>query len=171
VKEYAYLDANPEILVKMTETWVLDSFDEKHLTGLLKLSRVRLYEPGETIIREGECDDLVYMLLSGSIKVAKGGQSLCVLSHTGDIFGEMAIITGSPRSASIYALERTECLTLDASYMYTLSDGEKILFISTLFRVFIEVLTKRLRVMNEKFVDATRDKPLPQGKRKKPVFT
>ncbi|MEK7880898.1 MAG: cyclic nucleotide-binding domain-containing protein [Deltaproteobacteria bacterium] len=150
MKELSYLEADPEIVAKMTGTSVLDSFDEEHLVGLLKTSRIRSYGPGERIIEDGALDTLIYMLISGKVRVEKKGLDLCVLERSGDIFGEMAVITGSPRSASVYAVEDCRCLAMDASFMFTLSDTEKVLFICALFRIFVEVLTKRLKIMNEK---------------------
>ena len=154
MKELSYLEADTEIVAKMIGTRVLDSFDEEHLVGLLKTSRVRSYGPGERIIEEGATDTWIYMLISGRARVEKKGLDLCVFERPGDIFGEMAVITGSPRSASVYAVEESRCLAMDAAFMFTLSDTEKVLFICALFRIFVEVLTKRLKIMNEKLVQA-----------------
>lgn len=154
MKEYPYIHGKPELLTKMQQTSVLDPFNDEHLMGILSMSRIREYADGETIIDEGSFDMWIYMLLSGEVRVVKRGTDICDLTHVGDLFGEMAVITGSPRSANVYAVGDTKCLALDASYMNSLSGSDKLLFVSALFRIFVELLTKRLKISNERFVEA-----------------
>src|SRR3990170_151460 len=89
MKELSYLEADPEIVAKMMGTCVLDSFDEDHLVGLLKTSKIRSYAQGERIIEEGGTDTWIYMLISGKVRVEKKGLSLCVFERAGDIFVEV----------------------------------------------------------------------------------
>lgn len=70
------------------------------------------YEPGQTIFREGEQGDAMYFIVEGAVEIVQGsgdaGDRLALLT-THDFFGEMAIITGAPRTASATADSRT-CL-------------------------------------------------------------
>lgn len=76
----------------------------------------RLYHDREAIVREGEVGDCMYVLLDGKAEVlierADGSHSLAVLSR-GAVFGEMALFTRAPRSATVRALGEARILTLN----------------------------------------------------------
>ena len=68
------------------------------------------YRKGDIIITEGDYSSEAYILLRGSVEVYLKGppeRHLRIL-RTGDIFGEMALITEQPRSANVRALEDVE---------------------------------------------------------------
>lgn len=71
------------------------------------------YKPGEFIFREQEEGDCMYVIMEGTVQVSSGGKNLSVMEK-GDIFGDMALIDNSRRSADVTAL--TECCiaSLDA---------------------------------------------------------
>ena len=58
---------------------------------------------GATIFTEGEEGTTAYVLLAGTVKLSVMGRQLEKLSR-GGVFGEMALIDGSPRSASATAI-------------------------------------------------------------------
>jgi len=58
---------------------------------------------GEYIIREGNTDLDFYKLVRGALAVVKDGKKIAEITQPGDFFGEMAAISGEPRSASIMA--------------------------------------------------------------------
>ena len=130
----------------------LAEFSEKDLKGIFELSKIRKYEPGELIMKEGCFDSWVYFLISGKIKVKKHDEILGVLRRTGDVFGEMGIIDGSPRSASLYAIDETVCLATDSSYVDRLSGSEKTSFSCILYRIFSAILANRLRTTSEELI-------------------
>lgn len=67
-------------------------------------------QPGERIIRKGDAADLVYFISSGEVEVGVSGRRIKL--GPGDFFGEMAIISGQPRSADITALDYSKFATL-----------------------------------------------------------
>ena len=76
----------------------------------------RKFKEGETIVNEGEPALAFFMLTKSRVVVARGDGSepsdrLNEIG-AGGFFGEMGLIDGAPRSASIKALEDTECLVL-----------------------------------------------------------
>lgn len=150
--ESDYLKGNISFLEKLKEIPTLSTFSEKELKGLLELSRIRKYEPGELILEEGFFDSWIYFLISGKVKIVKHGEDVSVLKRVGDIFGEMSIIDGSPRSASVYAVDKTVCLATDASYIDRLSDNDRIAFCYILYRIFSEILAERLRSTTEELI-------------------
>ncbi|MFN2509030.1 MAG: ATP-binding cassette domain-containing protein [Chthoniobacterales bacterium] len=72
------------------------------------------FEPGETIIRKGEVGDKFYVIESGVVDVAGGSSAWAegVTLGTGDFFGEVALLTGAPRNATVIARGPVEVLSL-----------------------------------------------------------
>lgn len=71
------------------------------------MSRYKTYSIGEVVIREGDVSDALYVIESGKVMIyIESADSLVVLSTlaTGDFFGEMALLTSKPRSATVKAL-------------------------------------------------------------------
>jgi CRP-like cAMP-binding protein len=72
---------------------------------------------GDTIIREGDDDRRLFVVVSGAVEVIKGRDSgnerSLAMFGPGDFFGEMALIDGLLRSATVIAREDTELLSLD----------------------------------------------------------
>ncbi len=78
------------------------------------LCRIQL-KPGETIIWEGEVNDDVFILLSGQLDavIMRDNQRKLVGSiKAGEVFGEMAFFTHSPRTATVCAVVPSECFVL-----------------------------------------------------------
>ncbi|HME09475.1 MAG TPA: cyclic nucleotide-binding domain-containing protein [Bryobacteraceae bacterium] len=73
---------------------------------------LRRFATGELIIEEGSFGNCLYLLIGGSAGVSKGpeGRPLARLGP-GSFFGEMTLISGLPRTASVAALEN--CLTIE----------------------------------------------------------
>jgi len=51
----------------------LRGFETKNLGKVLRLSKIRQYDDGESIIQEGDRDRWLYFLLNGKIRIVKGG--------------------------------------------------------------------------------------------------
>ena len=73
------------------------------------------FKPGDVIIRQGEADDRVYVIESGSVAVfdLRGGSTAPLATITaGHYFGERAPLFGEARSLEVRAAEATRCLSL-----------------------------------------------------------
>lgn len=68
----------------------------------------RTYNPGETIIKEGDQDRAVYLLKSGRLGILKRRRLVAEIRNPGVPFGEMSVILDQPRSATVKAL--TPCV-------------------------------------------------------------
>jgi len=150
--ESDYLKDNLLFIDKLRKIPTLEAFSDTDLKGLLELSKIRKYEARELILKENQYDSWVYFLVSGRIQIVKHGENLRILNRTGDVFGEMGIIDGSPRSASVYAVDETVCLATDASYIDKLSGADKTTFSYILYRTFSEILVNRLRKTSEELI-------------------
>ncbi len=152
--ESDYLKEDTDILKRLKRIPSLKFFNEENLNELMNLSKIRKYAPGEIIIKEDSYDKWIYFLLDGKVRVVKSGKEIRIFYHSGDIFGEMGIIDGLARSASVYAVDETLCLATDLSYIDRLSDNNKIVMAYILYKVFAEFLANRLRLTSEELVRA-----------------
>ncbi len=152
--ESDYLSGNHLLTQKLKQMPTLELFDEESLQGALKLSKIREYESGETILEEGSYDNRIFFLVSGRVRIEKDGKELTVLDRGGDVFGEMGVIDGSARSASAYAVDKTVCMATDVSYIDRLSGDNKMAFGYILYRIFAESLANRLRLTSAELIKA-----------------
>ena len=156
--ESKYLKDNIENIQKLLGIPALRNFETKSLRKLLRLSRIREYEDGEVIIREGDVDPWLYFLLSGKIRVSKEDMEINTIDKKGEIFGEMRVIDFMKRSASVVAVGKTVCLAVDTSAKNRISaqdpSDEKLDFLLLLYRIFAEYMSIRLRVTNEELITA-----------------
>jgi diguanylate cyclase (GGDEF)-like protein len=90
---------------------------EEQRTELVEDATEQSYPAGHVIVAEGTLDDRVFVVLSGRVRVVEAMPETlteAVLGGLGEgeIFGELAALSGRPRSATIVAVERTHCLAL-----------------------------------------------------------
>jgi CRP/FNR family cyclic AMP-dependent transcriptional regulator len=75
--------------------------------ALLALGRPADFPPAKVLLRQGDLSQHSYLLLRGYVKVTalaeNGGEALLGIRTAGDLIGEMAVLGGQPRSASVQA--------------------------------------------------------------------
>ena len=157
MRESKYLKDDAQNIQKLISLPIFKDFETGILGGLLRLSKIREYRDGEIIIKEGDLDQWLYFLLSGQVKIVKDGRLLQTLKRRGDVFGEMGMLGGLDRSASVYAIGATVCLTTDASRIESVSGNDRLAFGFILYRVFAEIVTERLRSTSEDLVKAKKE--------------
>ncbi|MBX2813806.1 MAG: cyclic nucleotide-binding domain-containing protein [Myxococcales bacterium] len=124
----------------------------KELVKVLNQTEQRTFGSGEMIIEERSNGEEFYVILSGEVRVTKGGRTLTSL-QPGVHFGEMALVDRSPRSASVQATKDTRLMSLTRSSFYQIVRSEPVLS-SKLLWSFVQVLSHRLRATNEALSDA-----------------
>jgi CRP-like cAMP-binding protein len=68
--------------------------------------------PADRVIaRQGEIGTGFFVIVSGSVRVIRDGQTLAELGP-GDFFGELSVLDGQPRNAQVVSVEPTTCLAL-----------------------------------------------------------
>ena len=84
--------------------------------SLARASRLHLFGSGETIVRQGAGGDSMFVVLQGRARVLlePSGQEVAIIP-AGGFFGEMSMLTGDPRTASVKALEDTTVLEIGAA--------------------------------------------------------
>ncbi len=79
---------------------------------LADASSERLFGGGQTIVREGQAGESMFVVVSGRVRVTLGSRTNEVATiGPGGYFGEMSLLTGEPRTATVSAID--DCLLLE----------------------------------------------------------
>jgi CRP-like cAMP-binding protein len=95
---------------------LLAALSHAQLRELAEVFREQIFEPGSTVIREGERGARVlafFIVVEGEATVSLGGQQLAVLGQ-GEHFGEIALFNDVPRRATVTASTELRCLALSS---------------------------------------------------------
>ncbi|MEP7082165.1 MAG: cyclic nucleotide-binding domain-containing protein [Chloroflexota bacterium] len=98
-----------ELEAQLASVPLLAGLDDRVRRRLAQIGKRRTYAAGETIVEEGEKGVALYVILSGRVRVERSGEALGELGP-GDFFGELALIEDEPRSATVIAVDETECI-------------------------------------------------------------
>jgi response regulator RpfG family c-di-GMP phosphodiesterase len=104
-----------------------------------------VFEGNQVICQEGETGVSMYIIVSGRVSVSSDmgwGQRELDQKCSGAVFGEMALISNEVRSATVRAVERTECLQLGKASFQSLLDRDP-----SIAQQVAKVMTKRLSAL------------------------
>lgn len=92
--------------------------------ALIKEMELEMHDEGAVIISEGSPGDSMYVISSGEVKVytrgaGNSGSLYLAKLGEGDFFGEVSVLSGKPRTATITASRKTELLRLDKEKLDT----------------------------------------------------
>jgi CRP/FNR family cyclic AMP-dependent transcriptional regulator len=127
-------------------------FSELSGADLERISRVavpRSVPTGVRVFHEGDHSDACYIVRTGDLRVTRehpDGRAIALATlGPGDIFGELAMLDGEARSASVETLTDSELLALPAGDMRALLHGSAAITVK-----LVVALTRRLRETNER---------------------
>ena len=87
-------------------------------------TRTRRFRRGEVIFHAGDAGDGLFVIVSGEVKIAlpseTGDEAIIATLRAGDVFGELALLDGAPRSATATALVATETVVLPRDRFHAL---------------------------------------------------
>ena len=106
----------------------------------------RVYRDGETIVRQGETGDCMYVIQQGNVEVLRegGGRTIRLTElGAGEIFGEMALYEKTPRSATVRAVGEVRVLTVDKrTFLRRVQEDPSLAF------NVLRALSARIRALN-----------------------
>jgi hypothetical protein len=92
-------------------------FTEEELCAVIGCLELLTFQPGDIVITEGEPGDSLFVLTTGVLKTfvhdPTGHNALVRVLEEGTFFGEISVLTGKPRTATVVAATRCELLELD----------------------------------------------------------
>ncbi len=95
---------------------LLRGLAEEDLTRLAVRARRRTYRRGEVIFHQGDPGEAVHLIQGGRVKIAlraeSGEEAVIAILGPSDCVGELALLDGEPRSATVEALEPVETVSL-----------------------------------------------------------
>jgi len=84
------------------------------VTDLISQPEVRAYATGEAVFCEDDrSDGRMYILIEGEVRAFRHGRELETLAQKGSVFGEIGLIDGLPRSATVRATQPTRAVVID----------------------------------------------------------
>lgn len=136
-------------------------FEEQRLSSLeinflASLSQERKFAPGQSIFREGDPGEEMFVVLDGRVMISKfiggAGEEALAFLERGDYFGEMALIDRQPRSADAAADQGgAVVLAIPREVLSGILDIHKLSSLR-LLKILCSLVAKRLRELDDKLV-------------------
>ncbi|WP_319415461.1 cyclic nucleotide-binding domain-containing protein [Marispirochaeta aestuarii] len=121
-----------------------------YMEELERICRIRGYKKGETIIREGELGDEMFIVLNGGVEILKrtrAGDNYTVVGLKAEdnvFFGELALIDDDKRSATVVAAMDSEFLVISKKDFLELGDRKSTIGLPVT-RAIAKIIASRLR--------------------------
>ena len=131
-------------------------FTDDEMQAFLELVDPLLVKAGDTIVKQDEKGDCMFILVEGNARVIhrkEGKQFELATLGMGDFFGELALVDEGPRSADVEAVDDCKLMQISQSVIRALAG----VYPSAAFKLLIavgRVLVARLRKGNQKYIDS-----------------
>ncbi len=123
------------------------------LEGLARFTRLEKYQANQTIFRQHDSGSTMMAVVGGRVRISRltaaGKEVVFGILTPGDIFGEIALLDGGPRSADAVALGETELIVLDRRDFIPFLERNP-----TVAAGMLEVLCQRIRRTDEQVEDS-----------------
>lgn len=141
--------ANKLLPVPRQDIPFLDGLNDDETRKVLRSGTILSAQANDTIIRAGEVGNELFVILSGLVEVraAQTGKPIAVF-EPGQVFGEIAFITNTTRSADVIALDDTEILVVTQNWLKRMMVGSP--------ELASKVLLNLSRILCERLVVSTR---------------
>lgn len=128
---------------------IFSDLEENSLNQILNLGSLKMYAKDEIILNEDEAGTALFVIVKGKVKISRsskdGKEVILTIMNESDFFGEMAILDGFSRSATVTALEESKLFIVQRNDFLTLLKNHTEVSIALL-----QELTQRLRAAGMK---------------------
>lgn len=121
---------------------LFQELDMKEMVKVQNAFKPVEFEPDQIVVTEGDVNGTLFVILQGSAKVTRNGSEIAIL-RAGDHFGEMALLSRRPRSATVRTIKKSRMLALDRKDFYELMQGDSVIAAKFLWRL-AQTLSLRL---------------------------
>jgi CRP/FNR family cyclic AMP-dependent transcriptional regulator len=122
---------------------LFSGFDEQELRRVAELSRIIEVPAGTAVTQIGEPGDSFFLIIDGTVTVRTPLGAASQL-QPGDFFGEMSLLDGEPRSATIMAMTDLRLLIVDRLHFWRLMEETP-----DLVRRMLTILSRRVRRLEQ----------------------
>ena len=134
--------------------WQLfDGVPADDLRRVLAIARRRTFKRGEVVFHQDDPADSLHLVVDGRFAIARrttiGEDTLLAIRARGEAFGELALVSGQERSATVTALEESETLCL-----HRIDFDELRAHHASVDRVLVTLLARQLQRMNQLLSEA-----------------
>jgi CRP/FNR family cyclic AMP-dependent transcriptional regulator len=133
--------------------------DDAALDRLAAGTRTRRFRRGEVIFHAGDPGDALFIIISGEVKISLpsegGDEAIIATLKPGEVFGELALLDGAPRSATASALSATEAVVLPRDRFRELIATEPVVRDALLASLAGELRRLTIHVEELHFLDLT----------------
>lgn len=144
----------PELFSEIRSSSVLHGLSDEDLVRLAAVCEERQMAEGMTVFIENMPGESLFLICKGTIRIsrmfAEGDEKTLVVLGPEDIFGEMAMIDGLPRSATARVAEDVELISLRKKDFDALCQNEPVLALKLVMNI-VRVLTKRVRDAGDEY--------------------
>jgi len=111
----------------LAEIPMFELMDDRERKALCEILEMKKFDKGDEIFHFGDAGDSVYIMLHGRVQVhvtnTEGKIIILGENERGDVFGEISLLDGGPRTASATAVEDSEVLSLDRDQLLEFITG------------------------------------------------
>ncbi len=140
----------------LREYMFFSDLSDDELSAISKIVKRKDFKLGETVFRDSEDGNSLYLIKRGEVKACKtapdGELFTLTLMKDGDIFGEMSFLDGRPRSATIVAISDLETYVLEKNDFDTLVESNPRM-VFKLLKNIIFIIHSIVRGMNSRYVE------------------
>jgi CRP/FNR family cyclic AMP-dependent transcriptional regulator len=147
------MHSNDQARELLSRVWLFSEMSENEIGLLAQIAQRRRYEAKRVIVRQGDVDGDLYAVLRGHLKVTAcdrhGHEIVLSLMQPGEVFGEIALLEGLARSATVTALDQCELVVIRrADFLLVLRRAPGIA------TSLLTVLARRVRRLTERAEDS-----------------
>ena len=157
-----YLNSTSE---RLSGIPIFAPLSDEELEKLAAASKDRVYAPGEAIVRRGQEGNSMFVITRGSVEVQilQGTEVKTINTlRDSDYFGEMSLLTGEPRTATVVAIEETQVVQINKSALKPIFEANP-----ELVKSICELVEERRLLLNTEVEEQEKD----EQRRDKGVLT
>ena len=138
----------PGILTVLSQTPIFHDLSKKELKAIERILHRRTYKKDEVVFNEGDPGAGMYIIEQGRINIVIGSENKLVATlSNGEFFGEMALLSETPRTATAISSVPTKILGFFQSDLFGLTETNPHIGNKILYRI-AQMMADRLRFAN-----------------------
>lgn len=146
-----------EILSKIKSSELFSELNDETLMEFLDYGMIKKYQQEDTVIKENDLGNTMFFIIEGEFVVEKDGKVITEIKN-GDFFGEMSLLTGDKRSATVKSKSQGLLIEIDREAFRLLIERDK-----KIIKKIKEVFEKRSAQYPNKKLDKDSNKKIEDG--------